>query len=36
MHVKAGDVLIADVDADNSRLSFSFKSKTGEPTEAGK
>jgi len=36
MHVKAGDVLIADVDADNSRLSFSFKSKAGEPTEAGK
>ena len=36
MHVKAGDVLIADVDADNTRLSFTFKSKAGEPSEAQK
>jgi ATP-dependent Clp protease ATP-binding subunit ClpC len=34
MHVKAGDVLIADVDADNTRLSFTFKSKTEEPSKA--
>lgn len=34
MHVKAGDVLIADVDADNTRLSFSFKARAGEPSNA--
>ncbi|MBI3140163.1 MAG: ATP-dependent Clp protease ATP-binding subunit [Sphingobacteriales bacterium] len=34
MHVKAGDVLIADVDADNTRLSFTFKSKTETPSKA--
>ncbi|MBE2230124.1 MAG: ATP-dependent Clp protease ATP-binding subunit [Chitinophagaceae bacterium] len=34
MHVKAGDVLIADVDADNTRLSFSFKARAGEPFNA--
>ncbi len=34
MHVKAGDVLVADVDADNTRLSFTFKSKTEAPSKA--
>jgi len=34
MNVKAGDVLIADVDPDNTRLSFTFKSKAEEPSKA--
>ncbi len=34
MNVKAGDVLIADVDPDNTRLSFTFKTKAEEPTKA--
>lgn len=34
MHVKAGDVLIADVDPDNTKLSFTFKSKAETPSNA--
>ncbi len=34
LNVKAGDVLIADVDTDNTRLSFSFKSKAEEKSKA--
>lgn len=34
LHVKAGDVLIADVDADNTKLAFTFKSRAEEPSKA--
>ena len=34
MNVKAGDILIADVDAENTKLSFSFKSKAEEKSKA--
>jgi len=34
MNVKAGDILIADVDADNSKLSFTFKNKAEEKSTA--
>lgn len=34
MHVKPGDVLIADVDPDNTKLSFTFKSKAETPSNA--
>jgi ATP-dependent Clp protease ATP-binding subunit ClpC len=34
LNVKAGDVLIADTDADNTKLSFSFKQKTEEKSKA--
>ncbi|HEX4878019.1 MAG TPA: ATP-dependent Clp protease ATP-binding subunit [Chitinophagaceae bacterium] len=34
MNVKAGDVLLADVDADNSKLSFTFKSRAEETSKA--
>jgi ATP-dependent Clp protease ATP-binding subunit ClpC len=34
LNVKAGDVLIADTDAENSKLSFSFKKKTEEKSKA--
>lgn len=36
MNVKQGDVLIADTDADNSKLSFTYKSRTEEKSEAKK
>ncbi len=34
LNVKAGDVLIADVDADNTKLAFTFKSRAEEPSKA--
>ncbi|MEK7226423.1 MAG: ATP-dependent Clp protease ATP-binding subunit, partial [Bacteroidota bacterium] len=34
LNVKAGDVLIADTDAENSKLTFSFKGKVEEKSEA--
>jgi len=34
MNVKAGDILIADVDADNTKLSFTFKNKAEEKSTA--
>lgn len=34
LHVKAGDVLIADADTENGKLKFSFKAKSEEPTKA--
>jgi ATP-dependent Clp protease ATP-binding subunit ClpC len=34
LNVKAGDVLIADVDAENSKLAFTFKSRAEEPSKA--
>ena len=34
LNVKAGDVLIADADNENGKLSFSFKSRTEEPSKA--
>ena len=34
LNVKAGDVLIADADTENSKLSFTFKSKAEETTKA--
>jgi ATP-dependent Clp protease ATP-binding subunit ClpC len=34
LNVKAGDVLVADVDAENTRLTFSFKEKVEEKTKA--
>ena len=34
LNVKAGDVLLADVDADNTRLSFTFKSRAEETSKA--
>ncbi len=34
LSVKAGDVLIADADAENTKLSFTFKSRAEEPSKA--
>ena len=34
LHVKAGDILIADADIENSKLSFTFKSKEEEKSKA--
>jgi len=34
LNVKAGDVLIADTDADNTKLSFTFKEKAEEKSKA--
>ena len=34
LNVKAGDVLLADVDADNTKLAFTFKSRAEEPSKA--
>jgi ATP-dependent Clp protease ATP-binding subunit ClpC len=34
LNVKAGDVLLADVDTDNTKLSFTFKSRAEEPSKA--
>ncbi len=34
LNVKAGDVLIADVDKDNEKLSFTFKARAEEKSEA--
>jgi len=34
MNVKAGDVLIADASSDNTKLSFTFKSRAEEPSKA--
>ena len=34
MHIKQGDVLVADADADNTKLSFSLKSRSEEISEA--
>lgn len=34
MHVKAGDVLIADVDPEKTKISFTFKSRAEAPSEA--
>jgi ATP-dependent Clp protease ATP-binding subunit ClpC len=34
LHVKAGDVLIADVDPENSKLTFTFKKKVEEKSKA--
>jgi ATP-dependent Clp protease ATP-binding subunit ClpC len=36
MNVKPGDVLIADADLENAKLSFTFKSRTEEKSEAKK
>jgi ATP-dependent Clp protease ATP-binding subunit ClpC len=34
LNVKAGDVLIADADIENSKLSFTFKTRAEEPSKA--
>jgi len=34
LNVKAGDVLIADADIENAKLSFTFKTKAEEPSKA--
>lgn len=34
MHIKQGDILVADADADNTKLSFSLKSRTEETSQA--
>ncbi len=34
LNVKAGDVLIADADVENSKLSFTFKTRAEEPSKA--
>ncbi len=34
LNVKAGDVLEADADAENTKLTFSFKSRTEQKSEA--
>lgn len=34
LNVKAGDVLLADVDADNTKLAFTFKSRAEAPSKA--
>jgi ATP-dependent Clp protease ATP-binding subunit ClpC len=34
LHVKAGDVLIADTDAENTKISFTFKTKEEEKSKA--
>jgi len=34
MNVQAGDVLVVDADTENSKLSFSFKSRTEEKSKA--
>jgi ATP-dependent Clp protease ATP-binding subunit ClpC len=34
LHVKAGDMLIADVDKENNKLTFTFKKKAEEKSKA--